>query len=265
MGLFDKIAGGIGKGVSNAARNVAENKATEVATDRLNRLADKAVPTGGANAFSGGAPTAPSGAADQNAPNAQVCADAHGAPPQGDTAQYAQGAAFLGQLAAGAAQVVQSPAYQKALEEEKQREINARVPVESDAAFHERWAQFLPQYPVWKCGGYNAELSEGGLDEHNNVYYHLSVSGTTFLALSQYRNLLKENGFRAAGKYPSDDMLYKPIGGQCYNLESCEPFGGGEGCLSVTFGIREPFGGFDYKKEDEKPRKKGGLLGLFRK
>ena len=70
----------------------------------------------------------------------------------------------------------------------------------------------------------------------------------------------------AAGKYPSDDMLYKIIDGRCYKFESCEPFGGGEGCLSVTFGLREPNGGFDYKKEDEKPQKKsGGLFGLFRK
>jgi hypothetical protein len=297
MGLFDKITGGIGKGLSdaagNAARNVAERKATEVATDKLNQLANKKVPTSGANAFNGN-PSAAQNAAYQTAQNAayqngayqngayqnappaqngayqaappvQNCADGQNPTAQGDTVQYAQAGAFFGQMIAGAAQYAQSPEYQKMLAEQKQREIKSRVPVESDAALHENWARFLPQYPVWQFGGYNAEISEGGLDEHNNVYYHLSVSGTTFSALSQYRNLLKENGFRAAGKYPSDDMLYKMVGGQCYNLESCEPFGGGEGCLSVTFGIREPNGGFDYKKESEKPQKKSGFFGLFKK
>ena len=47
MGLFDRIARGIGRGVGHAVENAAERKANEVVQDKVNEAADNIIQTSG--------------------------------------------------------------------------------------------------------------------------------------------------------------------------------------------------------------------------
>ncbi len=107
----------------------------------------------------------------------------------------------------------------------------------------EQWDTVLPQFPKWTFGGHDIELDEypgaGG-----RPYYGLQMRGVSYAELEQYWQLLKQNGFKPAGDYPSDTQLYKTVGGVTYNFSSDDAFAAGEGNLGVMLGIREPGGSF---------------------
>ena len=132
-----------------------------------------------------------------------------------------------------------------------------------NAAVLIKWDALLSQYPRWNQGGQNIELEEYG---HENGYpaYGLHVSGPGLpAALNQYTLLLKQNGFVTAGQYPSEQNLFKRVGGVVYSFSSENAFDGGIDHMSAYFCVREPYGGFDYKKPE--PQQKKGwkdMLGL---
>jgi hypothetical protein len=116
------------------------------------------------------------------------------------------------------------------------------------------WEILLPHYPKWTCGGHDFCLVENGINEDGRPYYRLEIKDANSSNLIAYREILKQSGFCAAGKYPTEDSLYKRIGGIVYCFDSSDAYMGESGTLSLTFGIFEPCGGFDYV-EPKKGRK----------
>ncbi|MDR3318406.1 MAG: zinc ribbon domain-containing protein [Clostridiales bacterium] len=122
-----------------------------------------------------------------------------------------------------------------------------------------KWDALLPQYPKWRFGG-GLEIDESGYDENGKPCYCLNADGVGSKELEQYRDLLIADGFKTAGQYPSRSQLYKKIDGVCYCFDTEEPFAGGDRFLTGYFCIKEPYGGYDYKKPEEK---KKGFKGFF--
>jgi len=111
----------------------------------------------------------------------------------------------------------------------------------------DKWETLLPQYPKWIFGGDNIELDN--VAESGDVpFYALNVYGVGRAEVEQYRQLLKQNGFRPAGKYPDEGQLYKRVDSIVYNADLEHAYDGGSSYISLAFTVREPDGGFDYKK-----------------
>lgn len=102
----------------------------------------------------------------------------------------------------------------------------------------EQWETILPQYPKWNLGGNSITLEENG-EENGKPYYALTVWDVGQNELDRYCQLLKQNGFATAGKYPSETQLYKQVGGVSYYF-GCENACEDEGIVRVGFSIREP-------------------------
>ncbi len=115
-----------------------------------------------------------------------------------------------------------------------------------------KWDTLLPQYPKWSFGGEEADIIECGTTDDGQPFYQFSVKVADRRDLGEYRELLKQNGFTKAGKYPSEDSLYKMIGGRCYMMDSSEAFSSGENYMTISFAAQEPAGGFDYKEPEKK-------------
>ena len=81
-------------------------------------------------------------------------------------------------------------------------------------------------------------------------------------AVSEYRQVLLQNGFRQAGEYPCIEHLYKMENGVCYHADTEHCFEGDPDCPSIGFDKSEPRGGFDYVKPE--PKKKTSFLDLFK-
>ena len=141
----------------------------------------------------------------------------------------------------------------KEMQEEAQRT--------KDAAVLEKWAEKLPQFPLWDCGGKNFDLSEL---ETGRFYFGAWFEGDSTAAehsVQRYRARLKEAGFQTAGKYPSEDHLYKLVEGVCCHADTEHCFEGDSDTPGIYFLIGdEPTGGFHYVKPEPK-KKSGGLLG----
>lgn len=130
-----------------------------------------------------------------------------------------------------------------------------------DAAVMTEWAELLPHYPRWSCGGtkFHIETYEPGT-------YIFSAGfqgnvGAANQAVSQYRQILLDNGFRQAGQYPDIAHLYKRIDGVVYHVDTEHCFEGDQDAPSIGFNIGEPYGGYDYVKPE--PKKKVGLMDLL--
>lgn len=120
------------------------------------------------------------------------------------------------------------------------------------------WDSILPMFPKWSFGGSEMEFEEYDPDEYGGyfasvrIYFGRNESGE--YPLLQYWELLKDEGFRTAGRYPDEGHLYNEIGGVCY-MVSCEhAFDGGTDVLNLEFARREPEGGFNYVKPEPKPQ-----------
>ena len=137
-------------------------------------------------------------------------------------------------------------------------EENAR---QKDAAELEKWGVLLPEFPVWSCGGCDYELEEFEY-QNGQPSVRFSVNRASPAALNQYCAILKQNGFRSAGRYPSESSLYKKVNGVCWCFNCSDAFCSGEGEMSVGFNSQEPDGGFDYVKPE--PKKQLDLKGLFK-
>ena len=129
----------------------------------------------------------------------------------------------------------------------------------------EGWREKLPQFPAWSCGGTDFELTR--LEEgryYFGAWFEKDPDGAK-AAVEKYREVLKENGFRTAGEYPSDYHLYKMVDGVCCHADTENCFDGGADSPGLYFAIGdEPRGGFNYVKPEPK-KKSGDLFGkLFK-
>ncbi|MDO4566115.1 MAG: zinc ribbon domain-containing protein [Oscillospiraceae bacterium] len=130
----------------------------------------------------------------------------------------------------------------------------------SDAAVMAQWEEKLSQYPKWNCGGANFSLEHHGGDQYL-FYAKLPSFEEAQEAVKQYRISLQENGFRAAGEYPSVEHLYKMAEGICWHVDTEHCFDGDSDCPCIGFLTGEPRGGFDYVKPE--PKKPASLKDLF--
>lgn len=131
----------------------------------------------------------------------------------------------------------------------------ARVKMEEEL---QQWDAVLPMFPKWNCGGTGICIEQhdpaecSGYFASVNVDFPRNTSGEP--ALEAYWQILKENGFRTAGRYPDPTHLYNMIDGQCYLASSEHAFEAGLDNLCLEFAIREPEGGFNYVKPEPKPQ-----------
>lgn len=124
------------------------------------------------------------------------------------------------------------------------------------------WAQWMPQVPVWNCGGSQYNLDEY---ERNSYGFSAGYDGShrdARRAVEAYRDYLKTNGFREAGQYPNEQHLYKRVDGVVYHVDTEHCFEGDSDRACIYFNQSEPTGGFDYVKPE--PKKKFGFSDLFR-
>ena len=130
-----------------------------------------------------------------------------------------------------------------------------------DAAVMAQWDAKLPQYPKWTCGG-----TKMYIDDYDTHYIFGAEFGGNATAagraVSEYRQVLLQNGFRQAGEYPSVEHLYKRVDGVVYHVDTEHCFEGDPDCPSIGFDKSEPRGGFDYVKPE--PKKKTSFLDLFK-
>lgn len=132
---------------------------------------------------------------------------------------------------------------------------------DKNAAVFAKWEQRLSQYPQWTLGGDSYEMEcEDNYTEFTAIFSNDYDGGN---AINQYKEVLKQNGFREAGQYPDRDHLYKKMDGVCYhaNFEHC--FEGGRERANIYFNMEEPEGGYDYVKPQPKPAS-SGFFDLFK-
>ena len=134
---------------------------------------------------------------------------------------------------------------------------------EADAAVLKTWAEKLPDFPVWSCGG-----SGMGLDlipDTDTETWCFSVRLVTPVAaqnaVKQYRQVLMQNGFKPEGQYPSEEHLYKRVNGVSCHVDTEHCFEGDADYPSIYLNHSQPNGGYDYKKPEKK--QSGGLLGAL--
>ena len=138
-------------------------------------------------------------------------------------------------------------------EEQAQADRNAAVMAEWDAK--------LPQYPKWTCGGTKMYIDDYGTHYIFGAEFNGNATAAQ-CAVSEYRQVLLQNGFRQAGEYPSIEHLYKRVDGVVYHADTEHCFEGDPDCPSIGFDKSEPRGGFDYVKPE--PKKKTSFLDLFK-
>ena len=124
-----------------------------------------------------------------------------------------------------------------------------------------QWAEKMPQYPLWNCGGTDFYLEEYEPGVFSFTACFSGDHGAARRAVGEYRQLLLDNGFRQAGQYPSPEQLYKMIGGTCYHVDTSMCFEGSSDCPNLAFDIREPQGGYNYVKPE--PKKKVSFRDLL--
>ena len=142
------------------------------------------------------------------------------------------------------------------------KQLAEEAEAEKDRAVLARWSERLPQFPVWSCGGSHFDLAEL---EEGRFCFSAWFSGNSAAAqrsVRLYREALKEQGFRQAGRYPSEEHLYKMVDGVCCHADTEHCFEGDADAPSLYFARGdEPSGGFDYVKPEAPKKKAGGLLG----
>ncbi|MBR5362359.1 MAG: zinc ribbon domain-containing protein [Oscillospiraceae bacterium] len=136
---------------------------------------------------------------------------------------------------------------------------------EADAEVLALWKEKLPDFPVWNCGG--TELALEQIPDTDTETWRFSVrlesDAAAQNAVRQYRQLLMQNGFQKEGQYPSDEHLYKRVNGVSMHCDTEHCFEGDADSPDFYFNHSQPYGGYDYKKPESKPKQSGGLLGAL--
>jgi hypothetical protein len=294
MGLFDNaIKQGLNKALGNAVANTLEKKVTETITPKVNEAANQAADamkqagtqtpqpqnTQAAGVQIGGMFAGLAGAAqsfaNEAAKNMKICL-ACGEPANADVKFCPKCGAELPAQTAAQGAVCSSCGKQNDIGTKFCADCGAKLPsaiaeeqamqTKSEAVLVQ-WDTLLPQYPKWCCGGYDLGLEQVAESDGGYPYYSFSVCGVGQNEVGQYRQLLKQNGFRPAGRYPDEGQLFKRVSGLVYNCDIEHAFDVSE-YISLGFTVREPNGGFDYVKPEPTQKKStgfGGLGGLFGK
>ena len=135
-----------------------------------------------------------------------------------------------------------------------------KAQADNDAAALKQWAEKMPQYPVWNCGGTDFCLEI--FESYSIFTVRLENSFSAQNAINKYRETLLQNGFRQAGEYPCKEHLYKKIGDVCYHVDTEHCLDGDDNAPSFAFDTSEPMGGYDYVKPQ--PQKGFGLKDIFK-
>ncbi len=134
---------------------------------------------------------------------------------------------------------------------------------EADAEVLKQWAEKLPDFPVWSCGGSDMELEQETGTETES--WRFSVTLVTPVAaenaVKQYRQVLMQNGFKTEGQYPDEEHLYKRVNGVSCHVDTEHCFQGDADSPTIYLDHSQPTGGYDYKKPEKK--QSGGLLGAL--
>lgn len=134
---------------------------------------------------------------------------------------------------------------------------------EADAEVLKQWAEKLPDFPVWSCGGSDMEFEQETGTETES--WRFSVTLVTPVAaenaVKQYRQVLMQHGFKTEGQYPDEEHLYKRVNGVSCHADTEHCFQGDADSPTIYFDHSQPNGGYDYKKPEKK--QSGGLLGAL--
>jgi len=297
MSLLDKALKqgkqSLNKAVSNAVTNTVEKKVTNAVTAKVNdaveKAADAIVPTpepkapsaeqqqrlSEASAQLGGLFAGLTGAAQsfatEAAKNMKIC-PACGEAAGADTQFCPQCGARLPEQTAAQGSVCTGCGKQNVIGTKFCADCGTKLPsavaeeeaakAKSEAALA-RWDDLLPQYPKWNQGGHDLILETGGEGENGRPYYMFCAGGAGEREIAGYSALLKQNGFKTAGQYPSEGQLYKKVDGLVYNFDSERAFDGGSDGVCLYFTVGEPSGGYDYVKPE--PQKPPSLRDLFKR
>ena len=290
QGISRGISGAIGKAVEQTVAPAA-NKWADKAAGNINRSAEElgeaasqtqqayassgvdASAVGGLGGMFASFQNAAMGFANEAAKNMKICPSC-GEAAQGDVAFCPSCGAELPAQTLAEGSVCTSCGKQNTVGTKFCAGCGAKLPFAEaeesrararDEAQLARWDELLPQFPKWCFGGHDISIEDCGY-VNGHPAYSLTVCGTTFSALEQYRDLLLGSGFKTAGQYPTRGMLYKMDGGVCRCFESDDPFVSDEGTLSVSFSVGEPAGGFDYVKPAPRSKADGldSILGMFK-
>lgn len=290
MGFLERairkgVSDAVGKAVGNAVTRAVEPKATELANKaaaeigqateaqaKQTQTASRSVSqsTAGLEGALGNLQRSMESYATEAAKNLKVCPSC-GEGTTADKKFCPQCGAKLPEQTVAQGSVCPSCGKQNTLGTRFCQECGTKLPsavaeeqaeAEKNEAVLARWDVLLPQYPKWSCGGNSFEL------EHSDEYSYtefISVFSSDFEArngVEQYRDVLKQNGFRMAGEYPDKEHLYKKVDGICYHVDTEHCFEGGSERASIYFNNEEPTGGFDYVKPE--PKQNTGFFGLFK-
>ncbi len=144
------------------------------------------------------------------------------------------------------------------------KEMMEERQIRKDQEVLSKWSENLSCYPAWSCGGneYVIERLEDNIFQFS-AWFEKDPDGAK-KAVDQYAQILRDNGFRKAGQYPSDHHLYKMVDRVCYHVDLEHCFESGADTANIYFLPNdEPTGGFDYVKPEPK-KKSGGLFGIFK-
>ena len=134
---------------------------------------------------------------------------------------------------------------------------------EADAEVLKAWAEKLPGFPVWSCGGSEMELEQ--IPDADTESWRFSVTLVTAVAaqnaVKQYRQVLMQAGFKTEGQYPDEEHLYQRINGVSFHVDTEHCFEGDANSPTIYLNHSLPNGGYDYKKPEKK--QSGGLLGAL--
>lgn len=281
MGFLERairrgISEGIGKAVGNAINQAIEPKATELVNKtaaRLDEATGKPSGNGAAGASAQGAfanlERAAMDFATKQAENLKICS--HCGETAASSQKFCQSCGnALPEMTVADAAVCPACGKQNTIGTKFCTDCGTKLPaavIEEESnkrkaeAVLTEWKLKLSDYPVWQSGGENLYLDE---------YDGYTVFGADFKgdsygarnAFEQYRSLAKQNGFRPAGQYPSDEHLYKMVEGKCLHIDFEHCFESGSDQLSLGFMTGEPAGGFNYVKPEQK--KPVGLKDIFK-